>query len=203
MLFIILYILVFSMLKFNLVLALLFVYISAYAEDEKFIGCVIERSKVSTSFGKHDATDNLNKHNEPLISVKDGKFTMLVGNFQNEELFPDGIEYHFIGEPRLNIFSNTYLWDYSKNLGKIGDRDHYMNWNVTINRESLDMSESHRKTDILGKHAFDNYYSCRLIDKESFEKYKTEMSEVYMGLNADARKKEKEEQAERESKSKI
>jgi hypothetical protein len=191
------------MLKFNLVLVLLFVNISAYAEDEKFIGCVIERSKSSTPFGKIDATDSLIKRNQPLISVKDGKFTMLVGNFQSEELFPDGIEYHFIGEPKLSQYSNTYQWDYSKNLGKIGDRDYYQNWNVIINRESLDMSESHRKTDILGKHAYDNYYSCRLIDKENFEKYKTEMSEVYMGLNADARKKEKEEQVERESKSKI
>jgi hypothetical protein len=194
---------VFSMLKFNLVLALLFVNISAYAEDEKFIGCVIERSKVSTPFGKMDATDSLIKRNQPLISVKDGKFTMLVGNFQSEELFPDGIEYHFIGEPKLSQYSNTYQWDYLKNLGKIGDRDYYENWNVIINRESLDMSESHRKTDTFGKHALDKYYSCRLIDKENFEKYKTEMSEVYMGLNADARKKEKEEQVERESKSKI
>jgi hypothetical protein len=191
------------MLKLNLVLALLFVNISAYAEDEKFIGCVIERSKASTPFSKSDATDSLIKRNQPLISVKDGKFTMLVGNFQSEELFPDGIEYHFIGEPKLSQYSNTYQWDYSKNLGNIGDRDYYQNWNVIINRESLDMSESHRKTDMLGKHALDKYYSCRLIDKESFEKYKTEMSEVYMGLNADARKKEKEEQAERESKSKI
>jgi hypothetical protein len=191
------------MLKFNLVLALLFVNISAYAEDEKFIGCVIERSKVSTPFGKMDATDSLIKRNQPLISVKDGKFTMLVGNFQSEELFPDGIEYHFIGEPKLSQYSNTYQWDYLKNLGKIGDRDYYENWNVIINRESLDMSESHRKTDTFGKHALDKYYSCRLIDKENFEKYKTEMSEVYMGLNADARKKEKEEQVERESKSKI
>ena len=193
----------FSMLKFNLVLALLFVNISAYAEDEKFIGCVIERSKVSTPFGKMDATDSLIKRNQPLISVKDGKFTMLVGNFQSEELFPDGIEYHFIGEPKLSQYSNTYQWDYLKNLGKIGDRDYYENWNVIINRESLDMSESHRKTDTFGKHALDKYYSCRLIDKIMFKKYKAEMSEEYMKLNADARKKEKEEQAERERKSKI
>jgi hypothetical protein len=189
--------------KFNLVLALLFVNISVFADDEKFIGCVIERSKVSTPFSKSDATDSLIKRNQPLISVKDGKFTMLVGNFQSEELFPDGIEYHFIGEPKLSQYSNTYQWDYSKNLGKIGDRDYYQNWNVIINRESLDMSESHRKTDMLGKHALDNYYSCRLIDKESFEKYKKEISEENMRLNSDARKKEKEEQAERERKSKI
>jgi hypothetical protein len=201
---------VFSMLKFNLVLALLFVNISAYAEDEKFIGCVIERSKVSTPFGKMDATDSLIKRNQPLISVKDGKFTMLVGNFQSEELFPDGIEYHFIGEPKLSQYSNTYQWDYLKNLGKIGDRDYYENWNVIINRESLDMSQSHRDTDMFGKFAIDRYYSCRLIDKESFEKYKAELSEKNMELNAERRKKkverrkkEKEEQVERESKSKI
>ena len=193
----------FSMPKFNLVLALLFVNISVFADDEKFIGCVIERSKVSTPFSKSDATDSLIKRNQPLISVKDGKFTMLVGNSRSEELFPDGIEYHFIGEPKLSQYSNTYQWDYSKNFGKIGDRDYYQNWNVILNRESLDMSESHRKTDMLGKHALDKYYSCRLIDKESFEKYKKEISEENMRLNSDARKKEKEEQAERERKSKI
>ena len=197
---------VFSMLKLNLVLALLFVNISAYAEDEKFIGCVIERSKVSTPFSKSDATDSLIKRNQPLISIMDGKFTMLVGNHKSEELFPDGIEFHFIGEPTLIQYSNSYSWNYSKfdYISRHGDTPMYKDWKVVLNRENLDMTESYRYTDIVdNKYATDKYYSCRLIDKVSFEKYKTEMSEEYMGLNADARKKEKEEQAERESKSKI
>ena len=190
------------MLKFNLVLALLFVNIGAYADDEKFIGCVIERMKTSTSLSNSDVTENLIKRNAPLISIKDGEFTMLEGNSLSAELFPDGIEYHFIGEPKLNQYSNTYSWNYSHSLQKLGDTVTYQIWNVIINRESLDLSK-HYKTDWLGKLALDRYYSCRLIDKIMFKKYKAEMSEEYMKLNADARKKEKEEQAERERKSKI
>lgn len=193
------------MLKFNLVLALLLANLSAYAEDEKFIGCVIERMKIDNPILKQDVTDSLIKRNQPLISIKDGKFTMLQGNSWSEELFPDGIEYHFLGEPILNKRSNTYRWNYLKLKfsGKYDDIEVYDDWNLYINRESLDMTKSHRKTSILGEHAHDIYYTCRLIDKESFEKYKTEMSEEYMKKNADSRKKEKEEEAERESKSKI
>ena len=129
---------------------------------------------------------------------------------QNEELSPDGIQYYFIGEPKLNQRSNTYQWDYTENISEVGGIEVYMDWNVIINRESLDMSQSHRDTNMFGKTAIDRFYSCRLIDKESFEKYKAELSEKNMELNAERRKKkverrkkEKEEQVERESKSKI
>jgi hypothetical protein len=198
------------MLKFNLVLALLLANSSAYAEDEKFISCVIEREKQDNPFFKSDDTYSDSKSNEPLISIKDGKFRMLVGNAENEELFPDGIQYHFIGEPKLNQRSNTYQWDYTQNISEVGGIEVYMDWNVIINRESLDMSQSYRDTDMFGKTAIDKYYSCRLIDKERFEKYKAELSEKNMERNAERRKKkvelrkkEKEEQVERESKSKI
>jgi|SaaInlStandDraft_1057018.scaffolds.fasta_scaffold106312_2 hypothetical protein len=201
---------VFSMLKFNLVLALLLANSSAYAEDEKFISCVIEREKQDNPYFKSDDTYSDSKSNQPLISIKDGKFRMLIGYADNEELFPDGIQYHFIGEPKLNQRSNTYQWDYTQNISEVGGTEVYMDWNVIINRESLDMSQSHRDTDMFGKFAIDRYYSCRLIDKESFEKYKAELSEKNMELNAERRKKkverrkkEKEEQVERESKSKI
>ena len=201
---------VFSMLKLNLVLALLLANSSAYAEDEKFISCVIEREKQDHPYFKSDDTYSDSKSNQPLISIKDGKFRMLVGNAQNEELSPDGIQYYFIGEPKLNQRSNTYQWDYTENISEVGGIEVYMDWNVIINRESLDMSQSHRDTNMFGKTAIDRFYSCRLIDKESFEKYKAELSEKNMELNAERRKKkverrkkEKEEQVERESKSKI
>jgi hypothetical protein len=197
---------VLSMLKFNLVLALLFVNISVFADDEKFIGCVIERMKKSNPYSDSDTTEGLTKRNEPLISIKDGKFTMLTGNHKSADLFPDGIEYHSIGEPILIQHSNSYSWNYSKfdYISRHGDTPMYKDWKVILNRENLDMSHSYRYTDIVGnKYASDKYYSCRLIDKVSFEKYKKEISEENMKLNSDARKKEKEEQAERERKSKI
>ena len=132
---------------------------------------------------------------------------MLIGNQVDEELFPDGIHYHFIGKPTLFEHSNSHFWAYSEYIGKVGDTPIYKKYSVTINRNSLDMSRNHRSTDPFGNmHADDYYYSCRLIDKVSFEKYKTEMSEEYMGRIADACEKEEEEQVEREErerKSKI
>ena len=186
------------MFRLNLVFVLLLVNVSAYAEDEKFIGCQMERFRISTPLAEMERTHGFRKFNQPLISIKDGKFTMLKGNSESEELFPDGIEYHFIGEPKFSKYSNTYQWDYVVSIS-----ESYPDWSVSINRESLDMREFHRSTSTWGNFgerssALDKYYSCRLIDKESFEKYKTEMSEEYMKQNVDARKKEKEEQTERE-----
>ena len=195
----------FSMLKFNLVLALFFLNVGVFAEDEKFIGCAIKRMKVPKyNFDKTfdpDSTERLIKY-DPLISIKDGDFEMLIGKEKGEELFPDGIEYHFIGKPTLLEYSNSYRWYYSTYDGEGVSEPLYSEWSVTINRESLDMSESKRKTTTYTIAMYKDY-SCRLIDKVSFEKYKKELSEYKMKANADARKKEKEEQAERERKSKI
>ena len=68
------------MLKFNLVLVLLFVNVSVFADDEKFIGCVIEREQVWGPMLLNSDTTDFIKTYEPLISIKGGKFEMLIGN---------------------------------------------------------------------------------------------------------------------------
>jgi hypothetical protein len=209
---------VFSMLKFNLVLALLFVNISAYAEDEKFIGCVMERLKVIEEYDWGGKKETHTKHNEPLISIKGGDFEMLIGNETNEEKFPDFIDYFFVGKPKIIEDSNSYNLNYRKYKKRIDedqdqDQELYYDWDVIINRNNLDMSMTYKVVHkIYGKYIRKDY-TCRLIDKVSFEKYKKEMSEIYMKLNSDfsdnrkkiydARKKKKDEETEKVRKSKI
>jgi hypothetical protein len=204
------------MLKLNLVLVLLFVNVSTYAEDEKFIGCVMERLKVIEEMDWDRKKETHTKHNEPLISIKGGDFEMLIGNETNEEKFPDFIDYFFVGKPKIIEDSNSYNWNYRKYKKRIDedeDREFYYDWDVIIDRNNLDMRMTYEKKHKIYGIYIRKDYACRLIDKVSFEKYKKEMSEIYMKLNSDfsdnrkkiydARKKKKDGKAEKVRNSKI
>ena len=187
------------MLKLNLVLVLLFINVSVFAEDEKFIGCVLERYKMSGPMLNSDSTDVI-KTNEPLISIKDGDFEMLIGNEFNEELFPDGIDYHFIGKPKP-LTDNVYLWTYNQYRKGYGGFELNFVWSIALKRDDLILTMNYRKENKLfgGYDAQVKTHSCRLIDKVTFEKYTKEMSEKYVQLNEEIRK----ELSEAESKRKI
>ena len=197
------------MLKLNLVLILLFLNVSVFADDEKFIGCVIEREQVWGPMLLNSDTTDFIKTYEPLISIKGGKFEMLIGNEHNEEKFPDGIDYHFIGKPKTPS-NNIYSWDhsfYKKLIDEYSIQEALFPHSISLRRDDLVMTIQRAiQFDGFEDTIIKKTYSCRLIDMVNFVKYKKEMSDRYLKLNEEVRQrisKWEKDEAEKLSKNKI
>ena len=159
------------------------------AAEEKFLSCVLERLKM-TGLVEMDTTD-VSKFEEPLIRIDDkGEFWIYVGNQYNNELFPDGIHSDFVGKPKLPT-ENIYRWTH-RAYSKVSGNDVFVDWTFSLSRDELVLRKS-RIEDLSafgmpnGRHVMT--YGCRLIEKADFERFQGQMSERYMELNAQERKK--------------
>ena len=165
--------------------------------EEKLLSCVLDRLQI-TGLVEMDTTD-VSKFEEPLIRIDgNGEFWVYVGNQYDEQVFPDGIHRDFVGKPSLPT-DNVYRWTHSA-YSKVSGNDVVTDWTFSLTRDELMLRKS-REEDLRafgmpnGRHVWT--YKCRLIEKVDFEKFKLEMSERYMTLNAEERRKEEEKESRR------